>query len=258
MTTTRTNAIRRDHEPAIGILCLDEEKPDSWVAGGLSDPRTFSWKVLCKRVEGATVQATLSADPQLAKAYSTAARDLERQGASVIISNCGYTVVYNNEVREQVTAPVALSSLQLLPLLDRLKRSRQKIAILTFDAGKLTWDHLKAAWPAIREEAVVVGGMENTKSWHQVYRDGRYDWSQLQADSLSVLQRLVENNRDIAYVVVECAALCSFLPTYRTQSGIAVFDIITLAHHLMEAIDLGERRNNVEPPKQISDPIWAF
>lgn len=224
----------KDTQPAIGILCLDEPPYKMPEQGGLYDAAHFPWKIIRETVPGASVDAILSAAPNLATPFIDAAKKLEQQGAGIVISNCGYTIAYDSLIGSRLSVPVATSSLLLLPLLANLLKDFEKIGVLTFDAEKLSPDHLSAAWPAINTNAVKLSGLEHTDSWQQIVAHGRYEWSQLETDSTTVLDRLIESTPGLKFIIVECCALCSFLPVYRVHSPVAVFDIVSLANLLID------------------------
>jgi len=219
--------------PTIGILCLDEPPYEPPGAGGIYDPALYPWALLRETVPGATVDAILSADPMLVEPYVETAKSLVTQGAGIVISNCGFTIAYDALIRRNLPVPVATSSLLLLPFLSGLLKPGEKIGILTFDAGKLTKEHLAAAWPGLNVDALVLGGLENTRCWSDVIDHGRYDWHRIEEESLQTLDRLLTRNPDLAFVVVECCALCSYVPAYRARAGCPVFDIISLANFLI-------------------------
>ena len=221
--------------PAIGILCLDEPPYEPPGAGGIYDPALYPWALLRETVPGATVEAILSADPALVDPYVETAKSLRTQGAGIIISNCGFTIAYDAVIRRSLPVPVATSSLLLLPFLSGLLKPGEKIGILTFDAEKLTQEHLAAAWPGMDADTLALGGLENTRCWSDVIEHGRYDWREIEEESLRTLDRLLKRNPDVAFVIVECCALCAYVPAYRARAGRPVFDIVSLANFLLGA-----------------------
>ncbi len=223
-------------EPTIGILCLDEPPYEMPERGGIYDPAHFPWKIAQKTVPGASVAAILSADPNIAIPFVDTAKALEAQGAGIVISNCGYTIAYDRLIRRNLSVPVATSSLLLLPLLAGFLNAGEKIGILTFDAENLSLEHLAAAWPAMDMNAIKLSGLEHSQSWQQIVTTGCYDWAQLEADSLAALDRLVQSGPGLRFVIVECCALCSFVPEYKARSRAAVFDIVSLANFLINGV----------------------
>jgi hypothetical protein len=218
----------------IGIMLL-ETTPDR-LEGSLAHPDTFAGNAKRETLQGIWVEQILSASPANTPSFLEAARRLERDGADVLITNCGYSIVYQAAVQQDVKIPAALSSLMLLPLLDRLRAPGKKIGLLTYDAVKLTEAHLRAAWPLFEPDAVAIGGLQGTKSWSDMARDDAvYDVDQIKSDITRVVDGLMKD--DLQFLLVECAALCAFLPYLRSITGIPVFDIVSLATFLASGVE---------------------
>ncbi len=226
----------RSGPSSLGILCLDERPYEMPERGSMYDPACYPWPILRRTVPGASVAAVTSAEPALAQTYVEAANALEAEGAGLMISNCGFSIAYDAEIRRNVSVPVATSSLLFLSFLGGMLRKDEKIGILTFDANKLSTHHLSLAWPAMPVGSIRLGGLEGTASWRKVVEEGLYDWDQLEADSLAVLERLLAEGNRTAFVLIECCSLCSFMPKYRAMSGRPVFDIVSLANLMIEGM----------------------
>ena len=229
-------------------MCLDEEVYEMPESGSLYDPLQYPWPIRRATVPGATVGAITSADPRLTDPFVDTARSLESEGASLIISNCGFAIAYDATIRARVSVPVATSSLLLLPFLGGLLDDGQRVGILTFDAEKLTLRHLQLGWPAMRRDSVGLSGLEGTASWRQVVDHGVYDWDQLEKDSLTALDHLTVGHGDIAAVLVECCALCSFVDLYKEHAGIPVYDIVSLANTMIGGLRSLRRPQPHHPP----------
>ncbi|MER9204054.1 hypothetical protein NKH74_34050 [Mesorhizobium sp. M0933] len=224
--------------PYVGLLRLDEPVNTDPKPRELDHPDNFDWPVVTKNVPGASVEAIVNADPKLCDPFVESARFLEERGAKLIISNCGFTVAYDKLIRESVSVPVATSSLLLLPFLKNLLSQDGRIGILTFDASKLTDQHLEAAWPSLSKNSIRSSGLEGSVSWKKVTEHGHYDWDQILEDSLEALQELCDDET-VEIVLVECCALCSFVPQYQLRARRPVFDAIAMARMIIAASGLG-------------------
>jgi len=217
----------------MGIMLL-ETTPDR-LEGSLAHPDTFACDVRYDKLEGIWVDQILSASPTYAPSFIQAAKRLEMDGANLLITNCGYSIAYQAAVQQNVRIPAALSSLMLLPLLDRLRSPGRKIGLLTFDAIKLTEAHLRAAWPQYHPEALAIGGLQGTQTWSDMARDDAiYDVDQITSDITGVVSALMK--QDLQFLLVECAALCAFIPHLKSITGIPVFDIVSLANFLSSGL----------------------
>jgi hypothetical protein len=228
-------AVRTEKPGAkIGIMLL-ETTPDL-LAGSLAHPETFECKVKFDTMEGIWVEQILSASPTHTPSFVDAAKRLEKDGADVLVTNCGYSIAYQAAVQQNVRIPAALSSLMLLPLLNALRAPGRKIGLLTYDADRLTDAHLRAAWPQFDSQAVAIGGFQGTQSWSDMARDDAvYDVDQIKSDITGVVEGLMDKN-DLQFLLVECAALCAFIPYLKSVTKLPVFDIVSLANFLASGL----------------------
>lgn len=220
----------------IGVLCL--EVPPDRFPGSLADPTIFPVPVLYETVAGAWVDAILASDPALLEPTIRAAKKLEQLGATFLISNCGFFIEYQSAVRRHVPVPTAISSLLWLPHLDQMRSPGRKIGILTYDATKLTTAHLKAAWPGFNLDAIVVMGLEGTKTWTNAGRkDSVYDFDQIWADLRALVDRLMDEHPEVQMILVECVTMCAFVPLIKRHLGLPTYDIVALARTWLEGLD---------------------
>jgi hypothetical protein len=229
-TTTASN---KSSDAKVGIMLL-ETTPDRLV-GSLAHPDTFACQVQEDTLKGIWVEQILSASPTHTPSFVEAAMRLEGNGADLLVTNCGYSVAYQAAVQKSVRIPAALSSLMLLPLLNALRSPQRKIGLLTYDAIKLTEAHLRAAWPQYEADAVVIGGFQGTKTWSDMARDDAiYNPEQIKVDITKVMNRLMQS--DLQFLLVECAALCAFIPYLKLLTNIPVFDVVSLANFLLSGL----------------------
>jgi hypothetical protein len=227
-------------EPKIGILYL--EVPPDRFPGSLADPTLFPVPVVGQTVAGAWVDEMLASDPRLIEPAIEAAKSLERQGATLLISNCGYFISYRSAIERHVSVPVAISSLLWLPHLNAMRSPDRKIGIVTYDATKLTSAHLRAAWPGLDPSAVAVAGLEGTTSWRNAgLRDSTYDFDQIWKDLRALLDRLVDEHPTVQLILVECVTLCAFVPLIKQYLGCPTYDIVALARWWLAGVDSGAK-----------------
>ncbi|MBP1885135.1 hypothetical protein [Sinorhizobium mexicanum] len=218
----------------VGLMRLDEPVPEFPMERDFDNQNTLPWPTCHRNVPGASLDAILSADPQLAQPFIETGRSLKAEGASLIISNCGYTIAFDKLIRENVGGLVATSSLLLLPFIDRLVSASGRIGILTFDASKLSDPHLELAWPAFDRDRLLMSGLEGSRAWHEITTTGVYDRDLLLQDSLFALGKLRDNS-SVEAVLVECCALCAFVPAYKAHLKKPVFDAVLMAQTLISA-----------------------
>jgi hypothetical protein len=222
----------------VGVLLL-EVPPDDF-PGSLVDPTIFPVPMLSETVKGAWVDEMLAVDPALTRPAIEAAQRLERQGATLLISNCGYFIAYRAAIQPQVSVPAAISSLLWLPHLNVLRSPGRKIGIVTFDATKLTRAHLEAAWPGLDPDALAIVGLEGTEMWKNAgKKDSTYDFDEIWSDVRNALDRLVTAHPTVQFILVECCTLCAFVPLIRRHTGLPAYDIVALARWYLGGLDAG-------------------
>jgi hypothetical protein len=223
---------------ALGILLL--ENAPLTLPGALGNPQTFASPPLYRTVPGARVDNVVRGDPAVLEAYVESARAVERDGAAAIITNCGFTVLYQAGLSRAVSVPVAASSLLLLPLMARLLPPGRSLGVVTYDARQLRARHLQAAGRPARSTAVRVAGIEDTESWAELARpEPRVTHEGLARDVLAAVHRLVGDHPEVASLLFECAAFCPVTSLVRAEVRRPVFDFVTLADVLVASVTGG-------------------
>lgn len=220
----------------IGVLCL--EVPPDRFPGSIADPAIFDCPVAYETVAGAWVDDILCCDAKLTEPAIAAARKLEADGATFLISNCGYFIAYKSAIEAAVAAPAAISSLLWLPHLAALRSPGRRIGVVTFDAPRLTEGHLRAAWPSMDPAALAVSGLEGTKTWRDAKRrDAEYEFEQIWSDLRNCVDGLRARHADVQILLLECVTLCAFAKRLRQHTGLPVFDIVSLAQNWLMNLD---------------------
>ncbi|TIX45920.1 MAG: hypothetical protein E5W81_01520 [Mesorhizobium sp.] len=236
-------------DKVLGILEL-ETKPVEH-AGFMAGPDTFPFPVKRRQVPGAFTRNVIDGDTSVAAGYVAAARELERQGVSAIVSNCGFTGLYQAAVAQAVSIPVAMSSLLLVPFVARTLRPGSKIGLLTYDAPKLTENHYACAGWSSKDISVAVGGIEGSELWYEFAKPApNIDVAVLIRDVRAAARKLFDVNPDIGAFVFECTAFPLAADGVRRDTGLRVADVTTLATMLYSmSADRGhDPRDGVRTP----------
>ena len=147
----------------MGILLLETNFPR--ITGDIGNANTFPFPVLYKTVKGASPGKVLGPkDEGLLQAFIQAGKELEEQGVKAITTSCGFMVLYQKEIGENLSIPFFSSSLLQVPLVHKIIGNMKKIGIITFDSQALTKEHLLAA--GIDENIpLIIAGMENSTAF---------------------------------------------------------------------------------------------
>lgn len=225
----------RARPPSLGIIQLANEPIRH--PGFLGHPATFDVPVTYATARDAWARRVIDGDPTLVPAYAAAARGLERDGAAAIITNCGFTITYQDELARVCGRPVATSALLLAPLAMRMIGERGLLGIVTADARALRREHLAAA--GLTEEQigrVVIGGLEDTAyGIASLQPDPVVDLDQLRADTLLVAHGLRSRHPELRAYLFECTALGSVADSVRADTRLPVFDVLGLARLVIDA-----------------------
>jgi len=228
--------------PIIGILGWEARKNNALsqlghLPGDIAHPTTFSFPVLYKRIEGAYHETVImKPSAKVLRAMIDAAKEMERNAVKAIMTDCGFNAIFQQELANAVDIPVFASSLIQIPLLHLMLKEGQQIGIITAYQEYLTAEHLKKV--GVSENIpVCILGLDNTE-FSKVRSDSLaiMDVDKFEKEVLSVAKRLVDENREVGAIVLECTDLPPFAATIRRETGLPVFDIVTLAHMVYETI----------------------
>lgn len=222
--------------PTLGILELANRA--TRLPGAMGNAASYAYPVRPMTVPGAWVEAVVGEDPSVLDAYIDCARQLEREGVAAIISNCGFTARFQARVSAAVAVPVALSSLLLVPFVARLIAPGKRVGMVTYDAAKLTELHFNGAGWSAADTPVAIIGIEGSETWAELARPTpELDPDRLLDDVLAATRTLIDDNPDVAAVVLECAAFPPVAAAVRRETGLSVVSYMTLADMLIASVD---------------------
>jgi Asp/Glu/Hydantoin racemase len=228
MTTGRVQGGFNQYGFTVGILMLDTRFPR--IPGDMGNAATFPFPVRYQRVPGASPDLVVRRGAAgLLPAFVEGARQLEHEGVGAITTNCGFLVKYQREIAGSVKVPVFTSSLLLVPLVHRLLPRGTRVGIMTVNAGSLTQEHLDGAGIGADIPLAVVG-METEKEFTRVMLGNEMvlDVDVAREEHVRVARRLVNDHPDIGAIVLECTNMPPYAADIQRETGLAVFDIVSL------------------------------
>lgn len=213
----------------LGILMLDGKMAD--VAGCMASDATFPYPVLRRVVPGARPPGSAADAEALLPRYLDAARDLEREGISVLTENCnGLMVLLQDRLAAAVSVPVITSALLMVPQIHRMMPER-RIGILAFHPESVGEPVYNACGWSAREIPVAVGGVSGSEAWHEFLRTKEIPdrlRPRLEADLVAVGRRMVEEHPDLGAFVCECTLMPPANQALRDALRLPVYDILNL------------------------------
>jgi len=208
----------------VGLLLLEDGRME--LPGAIRHPDTFPSRVtsIVPGADGSSVLGTAAAE--LTGAYVTTARSLvDREGADLLVADCGYAALYQDAVA--AVAPAVLSSLLWVPVLARIFAA--PLGVLTYDAVALDGERRRSAgWD--NGLSVVVADVQGSAAWRAILDppSGALDHASMRCDLLAIVERFTAVAGPSA-LVLECTAMFPFLADVRRACGLPVFDVTSLA-----------------------------
>jgi hypothetical protein len=220
----------------LGIVMLQTRFPRP--LGDIGNPASFSCAVLSRVVSGAVparVVETAQAlrESGLLASFEAAVRDLERGGAAVITTSCGFLVLMQKELQAAAGVPVLTSSLLMLP---GLLREHGRVGVLTISAQRLGPDYLLAAGvPADRLRDVVIEGVDPKGEFAQAILGDRatMDLERAAQDVVAAAVKLKRRAPALTDLVLECTNMPPYAQKIEAVTGLrtwSLFQAIPLLH----------------------------
>ncbi len=248
MTTDRVRGGYNQYGFTVGILMLDTRFPR--IPGDMGNATTFPFPVRYHRVLGAAPDLVVRRGAAgLLPAFVEGARQLEREGVGAITTNCGFLVKYQHELAASVTVPVFTSSLLLVPLVHRMLPPGRRVGIMTVNAATLTGEHLREAGIG-PEVPLAVAGLEGEKEFTRVLLGDELelDVDVAREEHVRVARRLVDEHPDLGAIVLECTNMPPYTGDIQRETGLPIFDIVSLVTMVHGALTAGL------PPRPIRTP----
>jgi len=224
----------------VGILMLDTQFPR--IPGDMGNASTFPFPVRYQRVEGADPDLVVRRGAAgLLPAFIEGAHQLQHEGVGAITTNCGFLVKFQRELAAAVRVPVFTSSLLLVPLVHRLLPPGRRVGIMTVNAAGLTQEHLTGAGIG-SDMPIAVAGMETEKEFTRVLLGNELvlDVDAAREEHVRVARRLVAEHSDIGAIVLECTNMPPYAADIQRETGLPVFDIVSLVTMVHAALAVGQ------------------
>lgn len=210
---------------SVGILMLDARFPR--IPGDMGNATTWPFPVLYRVVRNATPDLVVRKGATgTLDAFIEAGRDLVRDGADGITTNCGFLSLFQQELSEALRVPVATSSLMQVDLVNRLLPPGKKAGILTISASTLTPRHLEAASVP---ESTPVGSTEGGREFTRAIlgNELELDVELARQDNIEAALALCASHPEIGALVLECTNMVPYAADIRAATGVPVFSIET-------------------------------
>ncbi len=213
---------------SLGILML--ETYFERFNGDVGNARTWPFPVQYRIVKGASPNKITSlTSTDFLQPFIEAADELIAAGCDGITTTCGFLALYQRELAEHCTVPVATSALLQVPMVARILPKGKRPAIFTFSAEGLSSRHLESAGV---DPKTAVFGMAATSEFQRSIRTGDTSvaFETLRREVLAVATRAVEHDPTIGALILECTNLTPYSAHLHRALGLPVFDVVSLIH----------------------------
>ena len=211
----------------LGILMLDARF--ARVPGDMGNATTWPFPVLYRVVSGASPEKVVLQGAQgLLEDFIEAARELVRQGAEAITTSCGFLALYQKELADAVSVPVATSSMMQVPWVQAVLPPGRRVGIVTASASTLTPAHLAGAGVPLDTPVV---GTENGREFFRVLvkaEKNDLDVDLARDDVVDAARALVSAYPDVGALVLECTNMPPYAAAVSDAVGLPVFDIYSM------------------------------
>lgn len=224
----------------IGILCWEKGHVPrglmqlETLPGNSTNPASYAYPVRLHPVRGANLHTILeNPDAAVLQTMLADARAMVADGVKAITTSCGFNAIFQRELAAGVKVPVFSSSLLQVPLLRQLHGPASEICILTAKASALRPAHLAAV--GIADPAGLhICGLEACAAWNTIFThpEADVDLAAIEREVIGTALQALAQHPNIRAFVLECTDLPPFSAAIRRQTGLPVFDFISLANYI--------------------------
>lgn len=223
----------------VGILQLERGQDPfdrRFIPGSVGNASTWSVPVRYKTVPGLSFSRLI--DGETGPAVAEAARQLVREGAQLITSNCGFMIRHQESVRAAVDVPVLLSSLVIGPFLERMLPRSKALGILTASASLLTVNLLQEAGLSADSQRVAIRGLEDAPAFAATWLTGARDLDveTVETEVVDAAVALLKDRPDIGILLLECSEFPPYAAAVQRATGVPVFDFTSMVEFFVRGL----------------------
>lgn len=212
----------------LGVILLDTQFPRP--CGDVGNSMTFEFNVTHTFVANASPKRVVGGDKTLLDAFAAAAQDLQNMNVNVITTSCGFLALFQKQIAASLSIPFVSSSLMQIPLVAQMLGPDKRIGLLTANSDTLTAEHLACSGWVLEDYNVAIKGMQKYHNFVDAILNNNpfLDEEKIREEMLDAAATMVEEYPDIGAFVFECANMPPYAEAVQLQTGLPVFDIVTL------------------------------
>jgi aspartate/glutamate racemase len=217
----------------IGLVQMRVNLP--MIPGNMGNATTFDFPMLYREMNADNVFDAMANPPtqNFCDGIVDAAQWLELQGVKAIMGNCGFFGSYQNMVREKINVPFFSSSLMMLPMMVQSMPRNKKVGVITANGPILKKvQAVENCGLSLedKENRIVIMGCEEYPEFSTgiMANTGKYNPSKVEAEIVSVAERMLVANKDIGAILLECTELSPHAVAVQNAVHLPVWDYTTL------------------------------
>lgn len=233
----------------LGILMLEARFPR--IHGDIGNATTWPFPVQYRVVKGASPDKIVRHNPmEMVDKFIDAANELVESGCDGITTNCGFLALTQDHISKAVPVPVATSSLMQIPMVQALLPPGKKVAVLTISKQSLTPNHLHAAG-VTNLENVPIFGTDGGRAFTRCILDDHeaIDFSECRLDMIDAAKQIVQSDRDIGAIVLECTNMTPYAHDVRKVTGLPVFSMYSFVKWFHQGLVPDRFRLELDDPR---------
>jgi hypothetical protein len=228
----------------IGMLCWETGQVPMGLrqlealVGNSTNPASYAFPVHFHPVSGANVHTILeNPDATVLRTMITDARMMAAHGIKAITTSCGFNAIFQQELAEALSVPVCTSSLLQVPFVRQIYGPQSEICVLTANAGALRPEHLSSVG-ITGTEGLHIMGLEQCEEWNRMFTepDAEVDLAVIEQEVFATTLRAIKEHPGICAFVLECTDLPPYSAMIRRQSGLPVFDVVSMINYLQSSL----------------------
>lgn len=199
------------------------------IPGDIGNATTFAFPVNYASVPGSSAFNTVKALSEgKLDSFIATAKALEALGVDGLTTNCGYLSIFQDELCEELSIPVATSSLLQVPMVQRILPAGRTVGIITFDREALVPEVLRAAGVP---KNTLIEGLDGLELNRVILEDeGELDVEQVRRDMVAAAQRLLARDPQVGAIVLECTNMPPYAADIQRECGVPVFSVVSLVN----------------------------
>lgn len=221
----------------IGVLMLNCRFPRP--KGDIGNAATFPYPICYEIVDGPeTAALTMDGEEAAVEQMLQSAEHLEQKGVRAIFTSCGLLISYQDSLTKRLSIPVISSCLAILPFVQSIIGSNQRIGIIVsaINGGiqrLLEKPENKNVVPISMEDSPEF--MQSIMSMHPPFE---LDQEKLQREVVEICREKLRQHSDLRAIIVECTNIAPYSAQLRRALKIPVFDIIQIVNLLHTAVSM--------------------